>query len=327
MKTTENIHGVLLLNKDSGESSNRALQRAKRLFNAAKAGHTGSLDPLASGVLPICFGEATKFSQFLLDADKTYVVTAKLGVTTTTSDAEGEILEIKLVPQFTREQILAAIAKFIGVSKQIPSMYSALKHKGQPLYKLARQNITVERPARDIFVYEYELLDFNYDVIKCRIKCSKGTYIRNLIEDLGVALGCGAHVTALQRTQAGGFDLEQSYTLAELEEAILAASKTAQAHSAVMPESDQTHNTVIPEPAPLVSGILQPLETLIQSLPSLTLNPEHTQNLRHGKVIPAADYPVGVVAVFSSANELIGIGETLSDGTLVAKRLLATGLK
>ncbi len=295
MKTNNIINGVLILNKDSGETSNRALQRAKRLFQAAKAGHTGSLDPLASGVLPICFGEATKYSRFLLDADKTYVVTAKLGVTTTTSDSEGEILETKPVANFTRAQILTEIAKFIGSTKQIPSMYSALKHQGQPLYKLARQNITIDRPARDIFVYEYELLEFDFDVIKCRIKCSKGTYIRNLVEDLGAALGCGAHVTALQRTQAGPFNLEQSYTL-----------------------------SVIPKNPLGLSGILLPLETLIQSLPRLNLDTQAAIDLRHGKVVNLQTNSSGIISLFDEQHEFIGIGETFADGTLIAKRLLAS---
>lgn len=206
----QQIDGVIILDKAVGITSNRALQQLKRLLNAKKAGHTGSLDPLASGVLPICFGKATKFAQLLLDADKVYVVTAKLGVTTDSGDSMGNVIAEAPVPSFTLEQINAATQTFMGAGKQIPSMFSALKHKGQPLYKLARKNITVDRPARDIFVYAYDVLDFNGEFLTCRIKCSKGTYIRTLIEDLGKLLGCGAHVTALRRTQAGSFTLAQA---------------------------------------------------------------------------------------------------------------------
>jgi tRNA pseudouridine55 synthase len=211
------VNGVLLLNKDCGISSNHALQRVKRLFNAKKAGHTGSLDPLASGVLPICFGAATKFSHILLEADKTYAVTARLGIKTTTSDAEGEIIETKSVPNFSAEDIQKVVAEFMGAGKQVPSMFSALKHNGQPLYKLARQGITVERPPRDIFIYQFDLIEQGEDTLRFIIKCSKGTYIRNLIEDLGEKLGCGAHVSQLERTQAGKFNLENCYTLEQLQ--------------------------------------------------------------------------------------------------------------
>lgn len=204
------IDGVFILDKATGITSNRALQQIKHLYQAKKAGHTGSLDPLASGVLPICFGKATKFSHILLNADKTYLVTAKLGVATDSGDSEGNIIATHAVPNFTLQEIETAITAFIGPGKQVPSMFSALKHQGQPLYKLARKNITVERAPRDIHVYSYEVVDFNGDLLTCKIKCSKGTYIRTLIEDLGTALGCGAHVIALRRLQAGNFSIEQA---------------------------------------------------------------------------------------------------------------------
>jgi tRNA pseudouridine55 synthase len=210
------IDGLLIIDKSSGPTSNRVLQNVKRLYNAAKAGHTGSLDPLASGVLPICFGKATKVAQKLLDADKTYLVTAKLGIVTDSGDSEGTIIAQHPVPELSTAQILAQIDKFIGPGQQVPSMFSALKHKGQPLYKLARQNIVVDRPPRDIIVYQYKLLAHTADTLTCEIKCSKGTYIRTLIEDLGMALGCGAHVIALRRTQAGPFTLEQATTVEAL---------------------------------------------------------------------------------------------------------------
>lgn len=210
------LNGILILDKPSGISSNAALQIVKRLYNAKKAGHTGSLDPLATGVLPICFGKSTKLSGKYLEADKAYTVIAKLGERTTTSDSEGEIVASKEV-LCTKEQILSAIASFVGIQQQVPSMFSALKHNGQPLYKLARQGITVERKPREINIYEFDLVNLELPYITCHVKCSKGTYIRTLIDDLGELLGCGAHVTALNRVLAGEFKLENSHQLASLE--------------------------------------------------------------------------------------------------------------
>ncbi len=216
MRIKKLIDGVLVLDKPLGITSNRALQQVKHLFQAAKAGHTGSLDPLATGVLPICFGKSTKIAQSLLDADKTYVVTAKLGVVTDTSDAEGQIISEHAVPEFSQQQILQAIAKFTGSIQQVPSMFSALKHKGQPLYKLARKGLVIERPPRNITVYQFLLLEQTHDTLTCEIKCSKGTYIRTLIDDLGKELGCGAHVSALRRTQAGPYSIDQAVPLEQL---------------------------------------------------------------------------------------------------------------
>ncbi|MDF1833239.1 MAG: tRNA pseudouridine(55) synthase TruB, partial [Porticoccaceae bacterium] len=214
------IDGILILNKPQGVTSNDALQQVKYLFYAAKAGHTGSLDPLATGVLPICLGEATKFTQFLLEADKTYQSTFCLGVATETGDSDGETVSITDASALTHAQLEQAIEAFRGEIKQIPSMYSALKHNGQPLYKLARQGITVEREARDATIYNYEILAFRPGEkaeIDVEISCSKGTYIRTLAEDLGKAVGCGAHVTRLHRTVAGPFCEDESITLAQLE--------------------------------------------------------------------------------------------------------------
>lgn len=219
MKAPRNIiDGVLLLDKACGVSSNRALQQVKRLYNAAKAGHTGSLDPLASGVLPICFGKATKLATTLLNADKTYLVSAQLGVATDSGDAEGAVIATNPVPNLSDTELLEQIAKFKGAGTQVPSMFSALKHKGQPLYKLARKNIVVERAPRNIFIYEYDLISRTAETITCQIKCSKGTYIRTLIEDLGNKLGCGAHVTSLRRLQAGPFSIQNCYEFAKLEQ-------------------------------------------------------------------------------------------------------------
>jgi tRNA pseudouridine55 synthase len=297
-KPTRAINGVLLLDKDCGASSNRVLQQAKRLYQAAKAGHTGSLDPLASGVLPICFGEATKFARFLLDADKTYLVTAKLGVITDSGDAEGQVLATNPVPEFTPDSIKAAIETFTGAGKQVPSMFSALKHNGQPLYKLARQNITIERPARDIFVYSYKLLSMTADTITCEIACSKGTYIRSLIEDLGQVLGCGAHVTMLRRTKAGPFAIENSHTLAGLEQA-----------------SD-------------IDKLLLPIDCLLGGLQKVVVSNSDAQLIRNGREIANSnpEFDTKIVALLTNENELLGIAEARNEGNIVPLRLVATQL-
>lgn len=289
------INGVLLLDKSSGVSSNRALQQAKRLLQADKAGHTGSLDPLASGVLPICLGEATKFARFLLDADKTYLVTARLGVTTDSGDAEGKILSEQTVPAFTVEHIQAKLATFVGLGQQVPSMYSALKHQGQPLYKLARKNITIERAPRPINIYEFTLLEYTATAITCRVKCSKGTYIRTLMEDLGAALGCGAHVTMLRREAAGPFTLQQAHTIESL-------------------------NGITD-----FSTLLLPMDCLLSDLPPLFLSEMDSQSICCGRVVNLASANcIGPVRILSASNELLGIGEVQADGMLVALRLLAT---
>lgn len=292
---TRALNGVLLLDKDCGASSNRVLQQTKRLYQAAKAGHTGSLDPLASGVLPICFGEATKFARFLLDADKTYRVTAKLGVITDSGDAEGQILATNPVPKFTPEFIKTTIATFMGAGKQVPSMFSALKHNGQPLYKLARQNIIIDRPARDIFVYSYKLLNMTTDTLTCEISCSKGTYIRTLIEDLGQVLGCGAHVTMLRRTKAGPFTIENSHSLAKLEQDAA------------------------------IDSLLLPMEALLGDLHKLVLSSSDSAHIRHGRAIanPANNSELGLITLFSNENVLLGIGEACNDGNIIPVRLVS----
>jgi tRNA pseudouridine55 synthase len=212
------IDGILLLDKPVGISSNRALQKIKHLFQAKKAGHTGTLDVLASGLLIICFGKATKLAQLLLDADKSYQVTGKLGVKTTTCDSEGKVLETKPIDNITLELIQETLEKFRGEITQVPSMYSALKHNGTPLYKLARKGIEVERKARKVHIYELKLLDWSNDILKLDVRCSKGTYIRNLIDDIGQDLGCGAYVTELRRSAIGKFKISQAYTIVQLQE-------------------------------------------------------------------------------------------------------------
>ncbi len=215
-KSGLNVHGIILLDKRLGVSSNKALQEVRRLFNANKAGHTGSLDPLATGLLPLCFGEATKVSALMLDDDKRYQVTMKLGVMTDTGDAEGQVIETKPVPELSIDQIQCSLEKFIGLQAQVPPMYSALKLNGKKLYELAREGITVERAPRQITIYELHLLEATFDTLTLDVACSKGTYIRSLAEDIGHDLGCGATVTALRRSQAGQFLLENAKTIEQL---------------------------------------------------------------------------------------------------------------
>ncbi len=240
------VHGVLLLDKPLGFSSNDALQKVKWLFRAEKAGHTGTLDPLATGVLPLCFGAATKFSQLQLDADKCYEAIAHLGVQTSTADAEGEIIATRDVPEITQAMLDEVAKRFTGPISQVPPMYSALKKDGRALYDYARAGITVEREARAVTIFELKLSlvhdQYAYAAIKIEVKCSKGTYIRTLGEDIGEALGCGAHLTALRRTQTGGFVESQSITLAELE-----ALSESERHTLLLPAESllPDHTTVM----------------------------------------------------------------------------------
>ena len=209
------VHGVLLLDKPLGLSSNDALQRAKRLYRAEKAGHTGTLDPLATGLLPLCFGAATKFSQISLDADKSYRATLKLGVTTTTADAEGEVLQQRDVA-VTRADLEAACARFTGPILQTPPMHSALKRDGKPLYEYARAGIEVEREARAVTIHSVDIIEGDHDTWTIDVRCSKGTYIRTLAEDIGESLGCGAHLSGLRRTGSGALSLDGAHTLEQL---------------------------------------------------------------------------------------------------------------
>ncbi len=224
------VHGVLLLDKPVGLSSNQALQAAKRLYCAEKAGHTGTLDPLASGLLPLCFGAATKFSQLSLDADKRYLATLKLGVTTTTGDGEGEVLESKPV-NVSREQLQAACTQLTGPIEQLPPMHSALKHEGKALYEYARAGVAIERAPRRISVFSIDIVDGAGDEWRIDVRCSKGTYIRVLAEDIGKLLGCGAHLHALRRTGSGMLQLDAACTLDELA-AIDEAGRDARLHAA-----------------------------------------------------------------------------------------------
>ena len=216
-RTWRPVHGVVLLNKPLGLSSNQALQKVRRLFQAEKAGHTGALDPLATGMLPLCFGEATKFSQFLLDADKRYITKVALGVRTTTGDAEGDVLTTESVPDLTDEALESILDRFRGDIEQIPPMYSALKHEGKPLYEYARQGIVIERKRRAVTISDLTVIERTENSLTLDISCSKGTYIRTIGEDVGEALGCGAHLSALHRVSSAGYDPQDMLTLEEFE--------------------------------------------------------------------------------------------------------------
>jgi len=302
------INGVLLLDKPYDMSSNSALQKVKRMFFAQKAGHTGALDPLATGMLPICLGEGTKFSQFLLDTDKTYQVTAKLGIRTTTSDADGEVVAEKEV-SVSDEQLLTALDSFRGTTKQIPSMYSALKYQGQPLYKYAREGIEVPRESRDITVFKLDLLRFEGDEVDLDIHVSKGTYIRTIIDDLGELLGCGAHVANLRRSAVGNYPTDKMVTMEQLE-TILAQAE----------EEDTA-------PAILLDPLLLPMTTACDGIPPVFIDDMSANSLRHGNPVRGANMPVeGLVQVFVGDDvengEFIGVGHIDDDGLVAPKRIV-----
>ncbi|AMO78789.1 MULTISPECIES: tRNA pseudouridine(55) synthase TruB [Pseudomonas] len=292
------VNGVLVLDKPRGMSSNQALQKVRWLLNAEKAGHTGSLDPLATGVLPLCFGEATKFSQYLLDADKGYETLAQLGVTTTTGDAEGEVLEERQVT-VGREALEALLPRFRGEIEQVPPMYSALKKDGQPLYKLARAGEVVEREARSVTIARLELLAFEAPCATLAVSCSKGTYIRTLVEDIGRELGCGAHVAALRRTQAGPFGLAQAVTLEEL----------VQVHAEGGNEA--------------LDRFLLPVDAGLEHWPLLQLSEHSAYYWLHGQPVRAPEAPkFGMLRVQDHEGRFIGIGEVTDDGRIAPRRLI-----
>ena len=297
------VNGLLVLDKPSGLSSNAALQHTKRLFGAAKAGHTGSLDPLATGVLPLCFGEATKFSQFLLDADKGYLSTFILGVGTDTADADGEIVAEASADHVTEESLLAAMAALTGTIEQVPPMYSALKVDGQPLYKRARAGEQVERAARSVTIREFTLRAFTPGPraeVKVQVLCSKGTYIRTLAEDLGAALGLPAHVSMLRRCQSGPFALDQCVTPEQLTAAREQGS-----------EGD-------------LDRFLLPIEACLPHLPRLVISEAATFYIRQGQPVVVPNAPQsGMVRVADAEGQFLGVGELRDDGKLAPKRLLA----
>ncbi|GAA6172842.1 tRNA pseudouridine(55) synthase TruB [Colwellia sp. KU-HH00111] len=304
------INGVLLLDKPYEMSSNHALQAVKRIYFAQKAGHTGALDPLATGMLPICLGEGTKFSQFLLDTDKRYQVTAKLGIRTTTSDADGDVVSEKAV-SVSNEQLTQALDSFRGTTQQIPSMYSALKYQGKPLYKYAREGIEVPRESRDITVYSLELLRFEHDEVELKIHVSKGTYIRTIVDDLGELLGCGAHVADLRRLAVGNYPIDKMVTLPQLE-ALL----------------EQANSEEI-SPSELLDPLLLPMQSAVDGMPAVYVDEMSAHFLRHGNPVQAYQAPAdGNVQVYigedehDDAAEFIGVGIIDDSGQVAPKRIV-----
>lgn len=299
------IHGVLLLDKPQGLSSNDALQKVKRLYNANRAGHTGALDPLATGMLPICLGEATKFSQYLLDSDKRYRVIAKLGQRTDTSDADGIVVEERPV-NFSAEQLAAALESFRGDTEQVPSMYSALKHQGKPLYEYARAGIEVEREARPITVYELLFIRHEGDELELEVHCSKGTYIRTIVDDLGEKLGCGAHVIFLRRLAVSKYPIERMVTLEQLNELVEHAHRQER------------------EPADLLDPLLMPMDSPASDFPLVNLLPEVAVYFKNGNPVRVAGVQAeGLVRVTEGEEKkFIGMGEIDGEGRVAPRRLV-----
>lgn len=291
------IHGIVVLDKPLGMSSNAALQSVKNRFRASKAGHTGSLDPLATGVLPLCFGEATKLSSYLLDSDKRYLATATLGSATATGDAEGDVINTMPVPELTTESVSAVLQTFIGDIEQVPPMHSAIKHQGQPLYKLARKGIEIERQPRTVHIYALELLETRDNELVLDIRCSRGTYIRTLVEDIASELGTCGYLSALRRTQVGNFtdaDALSMQQLSELAEQGEEALKTA----------------------------LRPVETAVSDWPQLKLSDDTAFYLRQGQAVIVPHAPSsGLVSLFGADDQFIGIGIIQDDGKVAPKRL------
>lgn len=299
------IHGVLLLDKPQGLSSNDALQKVKRLYNANRAGHTGALDPLATGMLPICLGEATKFSQFLLDSDKRYRVIARLGQRTDTSDADGQIVQERPV-NFTQAQLDVALDSFRGDIKQVPSMYSALKYQGKKLYEYARQGIEVPREARSITVYELQFIRWEGDELELEIHCSKGTYIRTITDDLGELLGCGAHVIYLRRLQVATYPTERMVTLEQLNELL-----------------EQAHRQEV-TPAELLDPLLMPMDSPVENYPEVNLLPVVAGYVKQGQPVQVAGAPVSGMVRITEGEErkFIGVGDIADDGRVAPRRLI-----
>lgn len=294
------LNGVLLLDKPVGFTSNEALQRVKSLYEAQKAGHTGSLDKSASGLLPICFGEATKFSGYLLESDKHYQALCQAGVRTDTGDADGEVIARSAAPPaLTRKETEAALAGFRGEIMQVPPMFSALKHKGQRLYKLARQGLEVERAPRPVTIRELKLLACQGDEFEIEARCSKGTYIRALADDIGKALGCGAHVKSLRRIGVGPYANADALTASQLER--LAAVGLAS-----------------------LDAELLGLDTIVQDLPAVTLTPSVSYYLRQGQPVLVPRAPTqGLLRIYAREGRFLGVGEVLEDGRVAPRRLIA----
>jgi len=290
------VHGVLLLDKPLGLSSNQALQKARKLFRAKKAGHTGSLDPQASGLLPLCFGEATKISAYLLDADKHYQTTARLGTVTDSGDQSGEVTQTRPVPDFTRVEIEAVLKKFRGETQQIPPMYSALHHQGKRLYQLAREGKQVERKPRPVKISSLILLDQDQLNLTLDVHCSKGTYIRTLVEDIGEALGCGAHVTQLRRVSVAPFTKPEMYTLDELE------------------------SMAVNDEASLLD-CLTPMDEALKHWPKVVLEAEASRKIAHGQPVNISGADAERLVLYTNSDQFLGIG-SIRSGKLIPKRLI-----
>jgi tRNA pseudouridine55 synthase len=290
----KNVNGVLLLDKPLGFSSNQALQKVKWLYQAAKAGHTGTLDPLATGLLPICLGEATKFAQYVTDADKTYFATIKLGSTTTTGDAEGEVLTNAPV-NVTPAQFTAACQQFIGKISQTPPMYSALKHEGRALYEYAREGVDIARQSRLISIQNIVVDNFEGDIAQITVVCSKGTYIRTLAEDIGTKLGCGAHLIGLRRTETAGYLLPNAVTIEQLEAMPIDARE----------------------------ALLLPIDSAIEHLPKVILNADAAFYMMQGQAVwQAGQTPDGDLRLYNEQNNFLGLGCLQDDGKIAPKRLV-----
>jgi tRNA pseudouridine55 synthase len=288
------INGVLLLDKPLGYSSNQALQKVKWLYEAAKAGHTGTLDPLATGLLPICFGEATKFAQYVTDADKTYVAKIKLGATTTTGDAEGEILSTASV-NITKSQFVKICQQFLGEISQVPPMYSALKHEGKALYEYARQGVDIDRQARVVRIQKIDVNGFGDEMAEIMVTCSKGTYIRTLAEDIGKEIGCGAHLIGLRRTETAGYVLAHALTIEQLE------AMTMEARDAR----------------------LLPIDSAIEALPKIILNDEAAHFLMQGQAVwQSGKTPNCELRIYDERNQFLGLGFLQDDGKIAPRRLI-----
>lgn len=291
------LDGVLLLDKSLGVSSNHALQAARRLYNANKAGHTGTLDPLASGLLPLCFGEATKFSSALLDADKRYVAAVQLGVTTDTADAEGIVLARRPVTT-SRADLEQVLTRFQGDIEQVPPMYSALKRDGKPLYAYAREGIVLERAPRHVHIYQIQLVEWEEEYFVCEVSCSKGTYIRTLAADIGEALGCGAHLTALRRTGIGALDI-------------------AQAHAITMLESLDN---------PARDALLLPADALLTDLGIVRLDTENSAKVKQGQAVRWNCEAAALMRAYDADNRFMGVCQVTADGWLQPKRLISSAI-
>jgi len=300
-KSGRDLSGIVLLDKPVGIGSTQVLQRVKNLFQVRKAGHTGSLDRLASGLLPLCFGEATKVSGFLLDADKRYRSTFRLGVVTNTGDAEGEVIERHEPPVLTEAQMLQVLEAFKGEIEQIPPMHSAIKVQGQRLYKLAHQGLTVERQPRRVTIYRLELIEMGEGCLQVEVDCSKGTYIRTLAEDIGKRIGCGASVESLHRLGAGPFDAKDMVSFSELEE------RAEQGLEAL-------------------DEVVLPIEAAVAHWPGISLPDAVAYYLRRGQPVLVPHAPTeGWVRIFAGGNRFVGIGEVLDDGRVAPRRLMNAG--